>query len=229
LSNSATTLEEIASEHYDPPGAFRKIQFIIGNDDTLLNDLERGILDAAILYSVPPNTESWFNPVALDALLFFVHPTNDIDALSMAELQAIFSDNIKNWTGVGGSDLPIELISREPGSGARAILEERVLIGRPLAAAALITPNPTAVQTAIAAAPGALGFDMMGALDGPGTLSINGNSANPASTASQEYPLTAPLYFVSSEEPAGELRAFLSWLQSPDGQSVLGDIYGRVR
>ena len=59
----------------------------------------------------------WFNPVALDGLTFIVHPDNTIADLSLIELQAIFSGKIDNWAQVGGPQIPIEVVSREIGSG----------------------------------------------------------------------------------------------------------------
>ena len=47
--------------------------------------------------------------------------------------------------------------------------------------------------------------------------------------ADESYPLAAPLYFVAPAEPQGELRVFLSWLQSEAGQAVIAERYGRVR
>ena len=66
-------------------------------------------------------------------------------------------------------------------------------------------------------------------------VTVEGVAPTPNQAGSQMYPLTAPLYFVSLEEPAGpaapgsELRAFLAWLQSPAGQNVIGEKFGRVR
>jgi hypothetical protein len=40
-----------------------------------------------------------------------------------------------------------------------------------------------------------------------------------------------PLYFVhaTADEPIGDLRILLGWLQSAAGQDLVGERYGRVR
>jgi phosphate transport system substrate-binding protein len=86
------------------------------------------------------------------------------------------------------------------------------------------------VIEAIADNPAAIGYSMMGAVDiRVKTLAIDGIMASLTTTADQSYPLTSPLYFVSAAEPTGDLRAFLAWLQSDEGQTVIGEKYGRVR
>ncbi|MBK9613744.1 hypothetical protein [Candidatus Amarobacter glycogenicus] len=57
-------------------------------------------------------------------------------------------------------------------------------------------------------------------MDGVKALSIDG-VAPPRPHRRQTYPLAAPLCFVAPAEPQGELRVFLSWLQSEAGQAVI--------
>ena len=75
---------------------------------------------------------------------------------------------------------------------------------------------------------------MMSALDSPTlsgvkAVSIDGIAPSPQSSSSQDYPLTVPLYFVSPTEPQGEMRAFLAWLQSEEGQAIVSESVGTVR
>ncbi|MFD2435692.1 type 2 periplasmic-binding domain-containing protein [Modicisalibacter luteus] len=78
-------------------------------------------------------------PVAIDALAVFVHRTNPLQAISLAQLDALFSDthrcggypNLAHWGGLGLSgrwkDLPIELHGRTSASGTYAIFKRDVL------------------------------------------------------------------------------------------------------
>ncbi len=206
-----------------------EIQFIQGNDRTLLEDLEEGFLDAALVYHIPGKEEHWFNPVALDGLVFIVHPDNSTLDIGLAEAKALFSGSVLDWSTIGGPELEVKLISREPGAGARIILEERLMAELPIAGSSLIAPSGESLQSIVVQEPGAIGFSTMGSAEDMKVLSIEGVTAIPANTSDQSYPLTAPLYFVSSGEPDGELRGFLAWLQSPEGQATIGEKYGQVR
>ena len=226
LDESAAALIPLLTS---PPVA---VEWVLANNSTLLEDLTAGQVDAILTHVIPPDEDRWFNPVALDGLVIVVHPDNPVTTLTLAEIQAIFSGKIGNWAVVGGRDEPIVLVSRERGSGARAIFNDRVMGAQRLAITALVAPDQVRVMADVAENAAAIGYGTMSGLtDGVRPLTIDGYFPNPTNTASQNYPLTVPLYFLAptAEEPQGELRAFLAWLQSPETQTILGEKFGRVR
>ncbi|MCI0396428.1 MAG: substrate-binding domain-containing protein [Chloroflexi bacterium] len=229
LSTSAAPLAALVIEPYTRQTKQVRPQFILANNATLFEDLAAGQVDAILVHHVPEGSNVWFNPVALDGLVIVVHPDNPVRALGRAEVQAIFSGRLDNWSAVGGPDLPITLVSRERGAGTRILFGQRIMAEQRVAITALVASGDEALRAAVASEPGAIGYTMMGAAGALPALAIDGLAATPTTTADQSYPLTVPLYFVSLAEPVGELRAFLAWLQSDDGQATLGVQYGRVR
>lgn len=205
------------------------LQAVPANTSTLFADLAAGNLDALLVHHIPEEERVWFNPVAVDGLVIVVHPDNPVTTLSRGEVQAIFNGRLTNWADVGGPDLPITLVIRERGSGARTIFTQRLMAEQRVSINAVVVAGDTAVQEQVAANPGAIGYTMMGAVQGTKALALDGIAALPNITMAQAYPLSIPLYFVSTAEPAGELRAWLSWLQSAAGQEIIGGKYGRVR
>jgi hypothetical protein len=230
LTGSARSVADLVAGAYPAAGEHAVVEFVPGNNAALLADLEAGLLDAVLVHHIPANSTDWFNPVALDALVVVVHPSNPVSGLSRGEVQAIFGGRTTHWVDFGGPDRPIQLVSRERGSGARAIFHERVLADQRLAITAAIQPDNANLLATVAAEPAAIGYALMGDLTGQvKALALDGVTPGPASAADQSYPLTVPLYFVAPAEPVGELRAFLAWLQSEAGQSLLAGKYGRVR
>lgn len=234
LAESAASLASLVAGPYHDAAAHIAPQFTLANDATLLDDLSDAagppLFDAILIHDLPPGSPYWFNPVALDGLVLVVHPDNPMDNLSLAEAQAIFSGRLANWSAVGGPEQPIALVAREPGSGARAIFNQRVLAEQRLAVTAAIASSQADLLAAVAADPAAIGYATLSGLDSRvKALTLDGLAATPETTADQSYPLTAPLYWVSPAEPQGELRHFLAWLQSPAGQQALGVNFGRVR
>ena len=53
-------------------------------------------------------------PVAIDGIVFFVHPQLSLEGLTIDQLKDIFQGKITNWQEVGGPDLPIAVISQDP-------------------------------------------------------------------------------------------------------------------
>ncbi len=226
-SSAAALADLVASASSNPVSP----QFVPANNNSLLADLTTGQLPAILVHHISVGSPGWFNPVALDGLVFVVHPDNPVQNLSLGEVQAVFNGRISNWSTLGGPDQTINLVSREQGAGTRAILQQRVLAEQRISINALIQPDDQALLAAVAADSAAIGYSMMGTavFANVNMLTIDDIAPTPATTADQTYPLTAPLYFLSPTEPQGDLRAFLAWLQSDDGQGVIGERYGRVR
>jgi hypothetical protein len=210
------------------------IQFVVANNAALFADLDSNVLDAILVYHIPPQNGRYFNPVALDSLVIITHPDNSVTNLTSAEVQAIFNGRLTNWQAVGGAEMPIMLLNREPEAGLRTLLRQQIMAEQPISPNALLNTGDAAMGAAVANNPAAIGYSSMSGVASNRSvkiLTVNGRSATPLTTATQEYPFTTPLYFVaaSEQEPTGELRNFLAWLQSDAGQAVVGQIYGRIR
>lgn len=234
VASSATAILPLINEAYAPQAAQASIQFVVANNATLFADLDNNFLDAILVYHIPPENGRYFNPIALDGLVIIAHPNNSVIDLTTAEVQAIFSGRLTNWQAVGGADMPIMLLSREPEAGLHTLLRQQIMAEQPISPNALLQTGNEAMVTAVANNPAAIGISSMSGVAANNLvkmLTVDGRSATPITTASQEYPLTTPLYFVAAtvQEPTGELRNFLAWLQSDDGQVQIGQIYGRIR
>ncbi|MCA9875030.1 MAG: substrate-binding domain-containing protein [Anaerolineales bacterium] len=228
----ATAAQPLADLVADPYAQFTDrahLQFVPADTAVLLNDLAAGNLDAVLVHALPADSGFWFNPVAWDGLVVVVGANNPVEGLSRAEVQAVFNGRITNWSSLGGPDQPITLLSRERGSGARTLFEQRIMAAQRLSINAMLLGDNAALLESLAATPGAVGYTMLGSVEGVKALALDGMAPTTASTADESYPLAAPLYFVAPAEPQGELRVFLSWLQSAEGQAVIAERYGRVR
>lgn len=55
--------------------------------------------------------------IAIDGLSVIVNSANPVTRLTMDQIGAIYRGEIKNWSEVGGSDMPINLYGRQSNSG----------------------------------------------------------------------------------------------------------------
>lgn len=106
-------------------------------------------------------------PVALDAVLVHVHPSNPVSALDFDQLSGLFSGRIRNWKEVGGKDQPVVLYGRESSSGTYEFFRETVLRGGNYSSSLQPLQGSAQVAASVAADPGGLGFS--GGLPGAGT------------------------------------------------------------
>ena len=98
--------------------------------------------------------------VAVDNVVAITHPGNPVDTLSVDDLEKIYSGQIRNWSGLGGPDLPIVLVSRQDGSGIRSALEQGLFAGKTarIAQGALIATDTNMAVSMVNKNPGALGY-----------------------------------------------------------------------
>ncbi|MGB1254189.1 MAG: substrate-binding domain-containing protein [Candidatus Promineifilaceae bacterium] len=206
-------------------------QFELGDGQPLLEAVEQGVLDAALVHHIPLSAETlWYNPVALDGLVFIVHPDNLVQDLSLGHIQAIYTGQLSNWADLGGNEGRIEPLMRGRGSGVRELFETRVMGSQRIGVNTEIRPNAATLLTGVANNVNAIGLTTFSHQpDSVRALSINRIVADPAQLTDQQYPLTTPLYWVSRDEPTGEIRGVLAFMQSEAGQDALGGNFGRIR
>ena len=66
-------------------------------------------------------------PIALDAFIFIVHPSNPIQSLTIQQIQDIYTGKITNWKEVGGRNATIKPFVRNANSGSQELMESMVM------------------------------------------------------------------------------------------------------
>lgn len=64
------------------------------------------------------------NIVAIDGIAVAVDPKNTVTDLTKDQLISIYTGEVKNWSDLGGENMPIVVVGREAGSGTRGAFEE---------------------------------------------------------------------------------------------------------
>lgn len=172
--------------------------------------------------------------VALDGLAVVVHPANPLSQLTLDQLAAIFSGAVTNWKEVGGSDLPIVVLSREVNSGTHVYFKEHVLRrGRKdsqveFAANALMLPSSQAIADEVAQNPGAIGYFGMGYISAKEkVLAIAMDAKAPyvrpaiENVINKTYPISRPLLMVTRGQPRGLVARFVDFVLSAEGQKIV--------
>lgn len=74
----------------------------------------RDVITHPIMIS-PISEERWsrMNPVAWDALVVIVHKDNEVTDITMDQVRDMLKGRIRNWTELGGADLPVEVYARD--------------------------------------------------------------------------------------------------------------------
>jgi phosphate transport system substrate-binding protein len=159
-----------------------------------------------------------------DALSIYVHLDNPVRDLSMEQLAGIFSGMITNWREVGGDDLEIVVVGRQPNSGTFVFLREHVLRGTPYATGTRALPNTTAVALGVARDPAAIGYGGMAYGRDVRHCSIDGVAPTPENVRNGSYPLSRYLYLYTAGPLQGLVQEFVGWVLSEPGQRLVYDV-----
>lgn len=180
------------------------------------------------------NAEPYEITVALDGLAVVVNPANPVGRLTMRQLADIFTGKIRNWKELGGPDSKIVVLSREVNSGTHVYFKEHVLRhGNPggaeeFAPDALLLSSSQAIADEVAGNTVAIGYYGMGYISNrQKTVAIakdeNSPHVEPAidNVVGKKYPLSRPLFMYTNGAPQGELKAFVDFILSKEGQEIV--------
>lgn len=168
--------------------------------------------------------------VAMDGLAIYVHKSNSVKQLTMAQVKDIFTGKVTNWKDVGGANKPILLYSRENNSGTYEFFKEHVLNKQDFAASAQHMAGTAALINAISKDPNGIGFGGSAYAKNVKALPIAKDAeskaiaANVGSIHSGEYPISRFLYFYLSRKPDGNVKKFIDWVISASGQKVVSEV-----
>ena len=165
--------------------------------------------------------------IGFDHIAMITNTNNPIHGLTFAQLQAIFSGNIKNWKELGGLNGVVKPYTFRASSEIEKAFTQQVLTQGTTQNATVVGSAAEMVE-AIRKDPLGIGFVSVNHLNQPAevkALVIEGE--NPVST-NPDYPITRPLYLLWREgNPTVE--AFAEWSQSVTAQRVLMNDFVAVK
>lgn len=199
-----------------------------------LEELKTGAVDfaASCRGAIPDDPEGIeFIQVAWDALVFIVHPSNPVDTITIEQARGINFGSIRRWTELGGRDAAIKLFLSRPRKGLSGVesTTRSLILGNK-------RPHETSDTTAVAST-GIVeqmvektpdGFAVTGYSSAirrkVKMLKVSGVAPNKQTIAAGKYPFRRPLYFVVAKSQSEELKKFVDYALSAEGQEFIGSL-----
>ena len=172
-------------------------------------------------------------PVALDGVAIYVHQSSPIRSLLQSQLKSIYTGRTTNWRELGWDDARIVPYSRENNSGTYVFFKEHVLGNEDFANEVQTLPGTAAVVNAVSKDTRSIGYGGIAYESGIRVVPIRGEESSDDSDAvppsldnvqSGRYPLSRQLFFYTVGEPEGEVKVFIDWVLSEEGQKVCQDV-----
>ncbi|HSC66562.1 MAG TPA: phosphate ABC transporter substrate-binding/OmpA family protein [Cellvibrio sp.] len=171
--------------------------------------------------------------IGLDGLAIITNANNPLADLSIPQLVKIFSGELKNWSEVGGKDLPITLYARDENSGTWDSFKSMVLdpAQAKLALTAKRFESSTELSDTVAKDEGAIGFIGLPYVRRAKLMAISTTKNSKAilpthfTVSTEDYPLARRLFFYLPQKNInGEAEEFVKFSATERGQSIVEDI-----
>ena len=173
--------------------------------------------------------------VGYDALAVFLHKNNPLDFISIEKLAGIYGENgtIVRWDQLGVkvpgcSGQEIIRISRQNNSGTYAYFQEAVLDQQDFKLGSRDLHGSKDVTDLVEKTPCAIGYSGLAyASDQVKMACISTKEGEKcvmpsvATAIDNSYPIARPLFMYTSGKPVGEVKKYLDWVLSDEGQCII--------
>lgn len=163
--------------------------------------------------------------VGLDGVAVIVHPDNPIRDLTPEQLREIFSGYFKNWSQLGGPDMPIVLYMRDDKSGTYDTFNSLVMRGVPMTTNGKTFESNANLADAVRADKGAIGFTGLSYVRNAKAVPLKVCDAIHTPTGfsvkTEEYPLSRRLYmYTNTKTDPADVQSFTDYVTT-EGQELV--------
>lgn len=242
---SAVWVEDFAAMHPEVsiavsgPGSGVGIANLI-DGTTDICQASRSIKDSEIAAAHTNGVDPYEIQVAIDALSVVVNPDNPVSELTIAQLSAIYTDQVTNWQEVGGDDAPIVALSRDTNSGTHVYFKETVvqMAGLDTEDESLeygpqvqLLPSTKEGVDEVASNVNAIFYPGLGYVtDEVKPLAIKITADDPgvlpsvATALDGSYPIARPLLYYTNGAPSGIIKEYIDYCLSAAGQEKVTEV-----
>jgi phosphate transport system substrate-binding protein len=170
--------------------------------------------------------------IGYDAIAVFIHKNNPVKNLTKDQVKGIFTGKIKNWKEVGGKNAPIEPNTEIAGEKRATMLafQEMAMdnaaygtgfkeIDFPRDQIVDVAKNENSICGVSFGLLAAVSGDLRGNVK---AATVNGIAPTDANIQSGAYLISRPLLLVTTGLPKGDVKKFIDFMLSPEGQKIVG-------
>jgi len=177
--------------------------------EAAVNSAKKAAEESGKAVSAPADLQ--FHEIKVDSIVVIVNKDNPVDALTKAQLKDINSGKVKNWKEVGGPDLPVKVVTSQPGSATRAVFQKQIMDG------ADYIPGVIEVRTTREEL-----NEVSKDKGGIGAVSEDFFTQNPGKSKTVKAPtIKRPLALITVGKPKPEAQKLIDFFKSAEGKKLL--------
>jgi phosphate transport system substrate-binding protein len=177
--------------------------------------------------------------VGYDGLALFVNKANPVKDLGKEQLKSLFMGKVKSWKELGGKDVAIVPLI-EPLASKRATVQliQELVLDRAAFGPGIREMDQLKDQLVeISRSEGAICVASIGFLSSADpavkravhAISLDSIEPSAANIRSGMYLLSRPMLLVAKGVPSGDVKAFLDYMLSKDGQAIVAKYFVAVK
>lgn len=157
-----------------------------------------------------------------DFFAIAVHPSNPVESLTMAQVEALFTGEHANWKAVGGNDAPVSVYTRNTASSTYRLFQVAAMKGRPYSSKLVRLAGGELASMSVAKDP--QGITYLGNLYARGkdlkVVKIDG--IDPLGKDVRRYPLLRPAFYYFRDNARPEVKGLVTWMStSPEAAEIV--------
>ncbi len=219
-STSVAPLARALAKKYTSVDRNVSFKLLQGSSDVGINDAAKGRVTIGNASRDPQNSDPGglvFNKIARDAVCIITHPSNPIANLSQAQVEAIFTGQVRSWSQVPGAKSrgAISLISRTAASGTGDAFRN-IFLGpnRNVAASSSAKNTNGLVNQSVRSDRDAIGFVSLDFISGVSTVGYKGVPCTLRNAKSGQYAGTRNFWMVTRGKAKGKAAQWIRWIQN---------------
>jgi phosphate transport system substrate-binding protein len=204
-----------------------KFRLAQGGSDVGVADVAAGRVSIGNSSRDPKSSDTgvFFNKIARDAICVVTNPGNPIANLSQAQIQGIFSGDVRNWEDIPGSGTTgsIDIVTRTAASGTQDAFQKIFMGSKTISGSAAAKASNGLVQEAVHSDKNAIGFVSLDFVSGVSPAAYEGVACNLRNAKSGEYGGVRNFWMVTRGRAKGAVQKFIYWVQnSSKAQAIVG-------
>ncbi len=224
LGGGAPPIERVITpvkEHFTGATGI-KINAISYGPKFAIMDLDKGAIDAAVLFLTPEevagiikkenlevkNLSSFIgSKVSEDRIVIIVNNNNPVNRLSKEQAKGILTGKIDNWKDVGGNDMPIIVVFGTLIKGVNELVSKKIMDGENYVTDMLVVDTASDVLNAVSTTQEAIGLASEGLMNG---------SVKPL----EEPMVSVPVIIYTKGQPSPDVQRLIDFIKG-EGQKYI--------
>jgi phosphate transport system substrate-binding protein len=164
--------------------------------------------------------------VAYDGIAVVVNEKNPIGKLTKKQVEKLFTGDVTDWSAVGGKAGTVSVYTRNTSSGTFKDFKTMAMKKRDYAPSSQKLAGNEQIVAEVGRNENGIGYCGIAYTKAPGVkvVTIDDAALSAENVRSGKYPYARETYFYTNGAPTGEVKSFVDFAVSPEGQKVAAQV-----